>query len=45
MVFLKSEKDVGQIDGVYHSIAFANMEDLRGRFSETSREGFTCTRN
>ncbi|MDU3184594.1 MAG: SDR family oxidoreductase [Staphylococcus epidermidis] len=22
------------------SIAFANMEDLRGRFSETSREGF-----
>ena len=33
-------KDVGNIDGVYHSIAFANMEDLRGRFSETSREGF-----
>ena len=27
-------------DGVYHSIAFANIEDLRGRFSETSREGF-----
>src|SRR5699024_1729722 len=30
----------GKIDGVYHSIAFANMEDLRGRFSDTTREGF-----
>lgn len=30
----------GHIDGVYHSIAFANMEDLRGRFTDTSREGF-----
>ena len=38
--FAQIGKDVGQIDGVYHSIAFANMEDLRGRFSETSREGF-----
>ena len=38
--FSQIGKDVGQIDGVYHSIAFANMEDLRGRFSETSREGF-----
>lgn len=34
--FSQIGKDVGQIDGVYHSIAFANMEDLRGRFSETS---------
>lgn len=33
-------KEVGHIDGVYHSIAFANMEDLRGRFSDTSKEGF-----
>ncbi|WP_418128433.1 enoyl-ACP reductase FabI [Staphylococcus sp. HKU1] len=33
-------KDIGSIDGVYHSIAFANMEDLRGRFSDTSRDGF-----
>ena len=32
--------EVGNIDGVYHSIAFANMEDLRGRFNETSRDGF-----
>ena len=34
------QNDEDMIDGVYHSIAFANMEDLRGRFSETSREGF-----
>ena len=38
--FAKIGEEVGTIDGVYHSIAFANMEDLRGRFSETSREGF-----
>ncbi|ERS93047.1 enoyl-ACP reductase FabI [Staphylococcus simulans] len=38
--FKKIGEDVGRIDGVFHSIAFANVEDLRGRFSETSREGF-----
>lgn len=38
--FKKIGEDVGQIDGVFHSIAFANVEDLRDRFSETSREGF-----
>ena len=38
--FAKIGEEVGNIDGVYHSIAFANMEDLRGRFSETSRDGF-----
>ena len=31
---------VGNIDGVFHSIAFSNVEELRGRFSDTSREGF-----
>ncbi|TDM12436.1 enoyl-ACP reductase FabI [Macrococcus lamae] len=30
----------GTINGVFHSIAFANTEDLRGRFSDTSRDGF-----
>ncbi len=30
----------GKINGVFHSIAFANTEDLRGRFSDTSRDGF-----
>ncbi|HJE00998.1 enoyl-[acyl-carrier protein] reductase I [Staphylococcus auricularis] len=38
--FAKIGEEVGQIDGVYHSIAFANVEELRGRFSETSRDGF-----
>ncbi|SUM32352.1 enoyl-ACP reductase [Staphylococcus gallinarum] len=38
--FSKIGDEVGHIDGVYHSIAFANMEDLRGRFTETSRDGF-----
>lgn len=38
--FAKIGEDIGHIDGVYHSIAFANMEDLRGRFSDTSRDGF-----
>lgn len=35
----------GKIDGVFHSIAFANMEDLRGRYSETSREGFLLSQD
>ncbi|RXK18771.1 enoyl-ACP reductase FabI [Macrococcus sp. DPC7161] len=35
----------GKIDGVFHSIAFANMEDLRGRFSDTSREGFLLSQD
>lgn len=30
----------GPIDAVVHSIAFASPEDLRGRFVETSRDGF-----
>ncbi|MGJ5712322.1 enoyl-ACP reductase FabI [Staphylococcus auricularis] len=38
--FAKIGEEVGQIDGLYHSIAFANVEELRGRFSETSRDGF-----
>ncbi|MCG7339382.1 enoyl-ACP reductase FabI [Staphylococcus sp. ACRSN] len=38
--FSKIGDEVGKIDGVYHSIAFANMEDLRGRFTDTSRDGF-----
>lgn len=33
-------KTWGTLDGVVHSIAFANQEDLKGGFSETSRDGF-----
>ncbi|MBF7017487.1 enoyl-ACP reductase FabI [Staphylococcus durrellii] len=38
--FAQIGQKVGNIDGVYHSIAFGNVEDLRGRFSDTSRDGF-----
>lgn len=38
--FEQIKSEVGHIDGVFHSIAFANMEDLRGRFIDTTREGF-----
>jgi enoyl-[acyl-carrier protein] reductase I len=30
----------GSLDVLIHSVAFANREDLEGRFVETSREGF-----
>ena len=38
--FNEISKNLGKIDIVVHSIAFANREDLGGRFVETSREGF-----
>lgn len=31
----------GQVDVLVHSVAFANRDDLQGRFIETSREGFS----
>ncbi len=31
----------GRIDFVVHSVAFANREDLEGRFIDTARSGFT----
>jgi len=34
------KNEFGNIDFFIHSIAFANMEDLKGRFIDTSREGF-----
>ena len=34
------KEDNGQIDGILHSIAHANTEDLRNDFIFTSREGF-----
>jgi enoyl-[acyl-carrier protein] reductase I len=33
-------KEVGGIDLLIHSLAFANREDLKQRFVETSRDGF-----
>lgn len=39
-VFAALEKQWGKIDFVVHAIAFANREDLKRPFSQTSREGF-----
>ncbi len=39
-VFSELEKQWGKIDFVVHAIAFANREDLKHPFSQTSREGF-----
>jgi enoyl-[acyl-carrier protein] reductase I len=39
-VFKTVEKTWGSIDFVVHAVAFANREDLKNPFSQTSREGF-----
>ena len=39
-VFGALAKEFGEISFLIHSIAFANREDLSGRFVDTSREGF-----
>lgn len=39
-VFAKSKEKWGHLDILIHSVAFANREDLEGRFVTTSREGF-----
>lgn len=39
--FENIKEDYGTIDGILHSIAHANTEDLRNDFIETSREGFS----
>ncbi len=38
--FKECEKVYGKIDFVVHAVAFANKEDLMGRFVDTSREGW-----
>ncbi|MFD3447358.1 enoyl-ACP reductase FabI [Microbacteriaceae bacterium 4G12] len=38
--FAAIKEEVGAIHGVAHCIAFANKEDLKGEFVDTSREGF-----
>lgn len=38
--FQEIGEKVGTIHGVVHSLAFANAEDLRSRFVETTRDGF-----
>ena len=39
-LFEDISKDYGKIDGILHSIAHANTEDLRNDFINTSKEGF-----
>ena len=39
-VFAKASNRYKQLDILVHAIAFANREDLEGRFYTTSREGF-----
>ena len=39
-VFEEIEKTWGGLDVLVHSVAFANKDDLEGRFSDTSREGY-----
>jgi enoyl-[acyl-carrier protein] reductase I len=39
-LFGELEAKFGKLDGVVHSVAFANREDLQNRFVKTTREGF-----
>jgi len=39
-VFAEIEKTWGRLDFVIHSIAFANRDDLHGRVTDCSRDGF-----
>ena len=39
-VFKKVEETHGKIDVLVHAIAFADRQDLQGRFVDTSRDGF-----
>lgn len=34
------KKEWGDLDGIVHSVAFADRQDLKGRFVDTSRKGF-----
>lgn len=39
-LFAELKRRWGQIDGIIHSVAFANRDDLSNRFSKTTRDGF-----
>lgn len=40
VALIEIKKEFGKIDGILHSIAHANTEDLRNDFIKTSRDGF-----
>jgi enoyl-[acyl-carrier protein] reductase I len=39
-LFAKFQQQYGKLDTLVHAVAFANREDLGGRFVDVSREGF-----
>ena len=39
-LFATLKERYGKLDSVIHSVAYAPVEDLKGRFADTSREGF-----
>jgi len=39
-IFAAVKAKWGRLDGIVHAVAFAEREDLQGRFSKTSRKGF-----
>ena len=43
--FKEIKGKVDGIDGVVHAIAFANKEDIKGRYVDTSRDGFLHSLN
>src|SRR5699024_12364517 len=38
--FDEIKEKVGVIHGIVHSVAFANRDELKGEYADTSREGF-----
>ncbi|MCC7366762.1 MAG: enoyl-ACP reductase [Dehalococcoidia bacterium] len=44
-VMAKAKERFGTVDILVHAIAFANREDLQGRFVDTSRDGFLLAHN
>lgn len=38
--FASIKKEIGTIHGLVHSVAFANRDELKGEYADTSREGF-----
>lgn len=43
--FNEIKEKIGVIHGVVHSIAFANREELKGEYADTSRDGFLLAQN
>lgn len=44
-VMAKAKERFGKVDILIHAIAYANREDLAGRFVDTSRDGFLLAHN